>query len=419
MLLVKIVYESIRMAMSQLISNKMRTFLSLLGITIGIFCIISVLSAVDSLEKSIMEGFSELGNDVVYVDRQPWTEDPGRNYWKYLKRPEPGLRDYDAIRKKSKLAQGAAYCFFTGGKTAKYKSSSLEGAFIMGTTFEYQDLQGIEIEYGRYFTPLEYRSAKNLVVIGSEVKSILFDQEEALGKEIKLLGQKFVVVGVLKPEGDDPFNMINFDEVIWMSLPTAQKYYNLSDYTRGFSYQKLLMAKAKEGVTLDELKDELTGIIRSTRKLRPSEDENFALNEVTMFEQVLEPVFSALNIAGFAIGIFALIVGMISVANIMFVSVKERTGLIGVKKALGAKRYFILLEFLIEAIFLCLLGGAIGLLMVFLLMKGISQVIPFDMWLSFQNMVLGVSVSVTVGILSGLIPASQASRLDPVVAMRQ
>ena len=158
MVLIKIIRESIRMAGSQLMSNKLRTFLSLLGITIGIFCIIAVLSAVDSLEKSIRDGFSELGSDVIYVDREPWTEDPERNYWKYLRRPEPGIRDYEAIISKSDLAEGAAYAFFTGGSTIKHESSSVSGAFYMGSTYEYQQLQDIEIAQGRYFSDLEYRN---------------------------------------------------------------------------------------------------------------------------------------------------------------------------------------------------------------------------------------------------------------------
>lgn len=419
MIIVKIFWESVRMAITQLWSNKMRSFLSLLGITIGIFCIIAVLSAVESLEKSIFEGFSELGSDVIYIDRQPWTEDPQQNYWKYLKRPDPSLRDYDAIRKKSKLAEGAAFAFFTGGKTIKHKSSSLDGAFIMGTTYEYQSLQGVEIAKGRYFSTIEEGRGTNLVLIGHQVKQELFGDLEAVGQDLKMLGQNFVVVGVLKEEGDDPFNFINFDDVVWMSLNTARKFYNLDDYNRGNNYQKLLMAKAKEGVTLTALKDELTGILRSNRRLKPLEEDNFSLNELTMFEEVLAPVFRVLNIAGFTIGIFALIVGMISVANIMFVSVKERTNLIGVKKALGAKRYIILLEFLLEAIVLCIIGGFVGLAMVFGIMKGISTVIPFEMWLSAKNMIMGLSVSIVVGIIAGLIPASQASKMDPVEAMRQ
>jgi len=418
MVLLKVILESISIALSQLSSNKLRTFLSLLGITIGIFCIIAVLSAVDSLESSIRDGFSELGSDVIYVDREPWTEDPNRNYWKYLRRPEPGIRDYQAITDRSKLADGAAYAFFVGGNTVKHESSSINGAFYMGTTYEYQRLQEVEIAEGRYFSEIEYRNASNVVIIGYTAKEELFGESEAVGKSIKMLGQKFKVIGVLKQEGDSPFNFINFDDVIWTGLNTTRKFYNFSDFTRGFNYQKLLLVKANSGVDLDDLKDELTGIIRGVRRLKPTEEENFALNELSMFEEILAPFFGGLNLAGFLIGIFSLIVGMISVANIMFVSVKERTNLIGIKKALGAKRYFILFEFLMESIFLCALGGLLGLFMVFGLMSLISLLIPFDMFLSARNIIIGVSVSVLVGIIAGTIPAIQASAMDPVEAMR-
>ncbi len=288
----------------------------------------------------------------------------------------------------------------------------------MGTTYEYQRLQDVEIAEGRYFSELEYRNASNVVVIGQVAKKELFGETEAIGKEIKLLGQKFKVIGVIKEEGESPFNFITFDDVIWTGLNTTRKFYNFNDFTRGFNYQKLLLVKAQDGVSLGELKDELTGIIRSIRRLRPTEEENFALNEVSMFEEVLSGFFSALNISGFTIGIFALIVGMISVANIMFVSVKERTNIIGVKKALGAKRLFIMLEFLMESIFLCAMGGLMGLAMVFGLMKLISMLIPFEMFLSVNNIIIGVTVSVFVGVIAGTIPALQASKMDPVEAMR-
>jgi putative ABC transport system permease protein len=419
MVILRIFKESVRMALSQLMSNKLRTFLSLLGITIGIFCIIAVLSAVDSLERSIRDGFSELGSDVVYVDRQPWNEDPQANYWKYLRRPEPGIRDYEAIAAKSKLAEGAAYAFFSGGSTIKYESSSVAGILYLGTTYEYQELQDVEIAEGRYFSELEYKNASNVIVIGHKIKQELFGERNAIGKEVKLLGQKFTVIGVLKEEGEDPFNFINFDDVVWSGLNNTRKFYNFNDFTKGFNYRKLLLVKAKSGVDLDDLKDELTGIIRSVRRLKPFEDENFALNELSMFEEILSGFFGALNVAGFTIGIFALLVGMISVANIMFVSVKERTGMIGVKKALGAKRSFILTEFLMEAIFLCIVGGMIGLAMVWGVMKLISMVIPFELWLSLQNVLIGIIVSIVVGVIAGVVPALQASKLDPIEAMRQ
>lgn len=406
------------MAAAQLWSNKLRTFLSLLGISIGIFCIISVLAAVDSLEKNILSGFSELGSDVIYVEKQPWTEDPGQNYWKYLKRPDPDFKDFEAIKRKSKLASRAAYCYFSGGSTMKYKNNSLQGGFIMGSTPDYVDIQGIELAEGRFWTKREYQNGTDAIIIGNLIKNELFGETSAVGKEIKMLGRKFRVIGVIKEEGENFFNFIDFDEVAWMGLNTMRKFYRVGQPYGNQNGGQLLMAQVKDGYTLDELKDELTGIIRATRRIRPFDSENFALNEISMLGDAIAPVISALNIAGFIIGIFSLLVGMISVANIMFVSVKERTGLIGVKKALGARQFFILMEFLLESIFLCIVGGIMGLLFVFMLLKLISAVIPFEMWLSPGNVIIGVSVSVVVGILAGVVPAWLASRLDPVVAMR-
>ena len=413
--LVKIIYESINQALQSLAGNKLRTFLSLLGITIGIFCIIAVQSAVDSLQENIVSGFKELGSDVVYVDKMPWDEDPGQNYWKYARRPDPSYNDYEKIQRRSKLAEAASYVIFTGGRTIKYKSSSVSNAFIMGATEEYSKIQNLEFAKGRGLSNNEMLTGSNKIILGHKVADELFQQEEPVGKYAKLFGQKFLVIGVLKEEGDNAFNFINFDEVMWMSYNTIKKFVNTGEQSR---VGKMLNVKAKPGVELAELKGELTGILRANRRLKPAEGDNFALNELSTLTGVLDNVFGVLNLVGFVIGIFALIVGMFSVANIMFVSVKERTGLIGVKKALGAKRYIILLEFLIEATILCIIGGVIGIFMVWIVMKLISMAIPFDMYLTFMNLVIGVVISVIVGILSGIIPAFQAAKMDPVEAIR-
>lgn len=413
--LLKIIYESIVQAYQSLRGNLLRTFLSLLGITIGIFCIIAVKSAVDSLENSIKSGFNELGSDVIYVQTMPWGEDPGKNYWKYAKRPEPSFKDYSSISDKSRLAELTAYTVFTGGKTIKYKSSSVSNAFIMGPTYDYKDMQSVEIEKGRYFTQQEYNSGSNKIILGYQVAQSLFNTLEPVGKEIKLFGQKYVVIGVLKSEGENMFNILNFDEAMWVSFNNLKRFVNTNENS---NVGKLLSIKARPDSDVEELKGELTSILRASRRLKPTEDENFALNELSMLSQVLDAVFGVMNFVGFLIGIFALVVGMFSVANIMFVSVKERTNIIGIKKALGAKRSIILLEFLIESIILCLIGGLIGLGFVIGVLKVISNTIPFEMFLSTSNVVIGILCSIIVGIISGIIPAIMASKLDPVVAMR-
>lgn len=411
----KIVWESLNQALGSLRGNKLRTFLSLLGITIGIFCIIAVKSAVDSLQENIVSGFNELGSDVIYLDKMPWGEDPGENYWKYAKRPDASLEDFEAIKKRSKLAENASYTIFTGGKTIKFQSSSLSNAFIMGSTFEYASIQNLKLQEGRYFSTNEYETGANKVILGYKVYNELFKSLDGIGREVKLFGQDFQVIGYLESEGDNAFNFINFDDVIWVGFNTVKKYINVKDES---SVGRMLNIKAKSGVDLEELKGETASIIRAVRRLKPMEDSNFALNELSMLSQVLDSVFKVLNFAGFLIGVFALVVGMFSVANIMFVSVKERTSIIGIKKALGAKRFIILLEFLIEAVILCLIGGLIGLVLVFITLKLISLAIPFAMTLSFSNILIGVLSSVIVGIISGILPALQASGMDPVEAIR-
>jgi putative ABC transport system permease protein len=411
----RILYESFRQAKASLISNKLRTFLSLLGITIGIFCIIAVKSAVDSLQKNIEDGFSELGSDVIYIDKQPWNEDPGQNYWKYARRPNPSYDDFMAIKKRSKLATQASFTIFTGGRIIKYRNESVSNAFVMGPTFEYPEIQPIKLEEGRYFTTAEYETGANKVILGNKVYNELFKNESGVGKTVKLFGQNYQVIGFLESEGDNVFNFINFDDVIWVSLNNARKFFNINETS---NIGRMLNVKAADGVDIQELKGETACILRANRRLKPLESDNFALNELSMLSQVLDSVFGVLNIAGFIIGIFALIVGMFSVANIMFVSVKERTNIIGIKKAIGAKRYVILLEFLIEAVILCIVGGIIGLALVFIALKIISTLIPFEMGMSFVNILIGVLSSVIVGIISGFLPALQASGMDPVEAIR-
>ncbi len=413
--LLKISWESFQQALGALKSNKMRTFLSLLGITIGIFCIITVKSAVDSLQANIVEGFNELGSDVIYLDKMPWNQDADQNYWKYAKRPDPSFDDYKAIIKKSKLTANTAFVIFTGGYTIKYRSSSVSNAFIMGSTYEYAQIQNLKLAEGRYFSQSEYESGSNKVILGFKLYNELFPNFNGLGKEVKLFGQNFQVLGYLESEGDNAFNFMNFDEAMWLSFNSIKKYVNVKDES---NVGRMLTIKAKPNVSMDDLKGEVTGIIRAERRQKPLEADNFSLNELSMLSQVLDKVFGVLNIAGLIIGIFALIVGMVSVANIMFVSVKERTNIIGIKKALGAKRFIILMEFLIESIILCILGGMIGLILVFITLKLISLMIPFKMSLSIFNIMIGVGTSIIVGIIAGIIPASQASAMNPVDAIR-
>lgn len=412
----KIIWESFMQAVESLRSNTLRTILSLLGITIGIFCIITVKSAVDSLQDNIIQGFNKLGSDAIYVEKMPWNDDPGHNFWKYEKRPKPSYDDYVAIKNRVKSAQNAAFIAFTGGRSIKFRSSSVSNAFIMGSTEEYPNIQNFNLAEGRLFNPIEYETGANKVVLGFNVYNALFEGISGINKEVNLFGQKFQVIGYLQTEGENLFNFMNFDDVIWINFNSLKKYTNVSASS---PVGRMLVIKAKPEIDLEVLKGDVTSVLRAKRQLKPLEENNFSINELSMLTQILDKVFKVLNIAGFMIGIFSLIVGMVSVANIMFVSVKERTNIIGIKKALGAKRFVIMSEFLIESIILCIIGGFLGLIFVFIMLKLISGITPFGMNMSLLNALIGVGTSILVGIISGIIPASKASAMDPVEAIRQ
>lgn len=415
----RILFEGSAQAWQQLLANKLRSFLSLLGITIGIFCIIGVKSAVNSLEDNIRGSMAKLGNDVIYVEKFSWGEDPGANYWKWMRRPNFTFSEFEVLHDNLENAEKVGYWQFLGMKTVKWRNNSVESVFVLGCTEDCNDLFHLEFEgEGRFFSPIEYQSGNDVCVLGGVIAEGIFGVGiDPQDKEVNVNGRKLRVVGVLKKSGKDLLKPFNFDNGILVG-------YNLA--RRGFGVRKKgdfdrtsLLVKAKPGVDLEVMKDEITGVLRGERRLKPKEENNFALNTLSILSGLFDSVFGTLNLAGFVIGIFALFVGMFSVANIMFVSVKERTNIIGIKMALGAKRWFILLEILFEAVVLCIVGGLIGLALIWLVTFGISKAMDFDIHLSFSNVLIGMLTSVIVGVLSGLIPAAQASRMDPVEAIRK
>lgn len=418
LLLPRIFLESVRQAVHQLWGNKLRTTLSLLGITIGIWCVIMVFSAVDSLEANIKGSFEQLGDDVVYISTMPWGEDPRENYWKYKRRPEPNYEDFKAIRRKTNTAEMATFTIFIGPGTAELTETNASNVFFIGVTEDYKDMFGLEFYKGRYFTPAEFFRGSDQIVIGYEVAQTLFPNgEDPIGKMLKVKGQRLQIIGVLAKEGKDLINPLNFDEAGLITYNTARKYVNLkkAGQNRG---RTSMAVKARDGVRLETLKAELTGILRTQRRLKPVEDNNFELNTLSIVSQLFENIFGVIRFAGFFIGIFAIIVGGFSVANIMFVSVKERTRLIGIKKALGAKQYVILMEFLVESIILCLIGGMVGLILVILAAKAATSIAEYEIFLSAYNAFLGLSIATASGVLAGIIPAYRASKMVPVEAIR-
>jgi len=417
--ILRILAEGATQAWQQLVANRLRSFLSLLGVTIGIFCIIGVKSAVNSLEDNIRRSLSKLGNDVVYIDKFSWSEDPGQNFWKWMRRPNQSFREYEALKGRMKTAASVGYWQFLGSRTTKWRNSSVENAFFISVTEECSDIFRLEFqEDGRFFSPTEYANGSDVCIIGAKIAETLFPPGiGAVDQQIKIGGRKLRVIGVIVPSGNDLLRIMDFDNAVMISHTLARRGFRTRDGNMWVG-KSTIAVRAKPEVSLQAVKDEITGILRSARHLKPVEEDNFALNTLTILSNVFDSVFGVINAAGFIIGIFALIVGMFSVANIMFVSVKERTSIIGIKMAIGAKRWFILLEILFEATVLCLVGGALGLLFIWGATYLITHAIDFDIHLSASNIAIGVFTSMIVGVLSGLLPALQASRMDPVEAIR-
>lgn len=404
--------ESFLFAVQALVTNKLRSFLSLLGITIGIFAIISVFTMTDSLEKKLRDSVQSLGDNVIYIQKWPWTFGPDYPWWKYMNRPVPNISELNEVQKWCKKGEAFAFMVSANG-TAKYKSNSIENSNLLCVSHQYDQIRSFVVEKGRYFSENESASGKPICVIGNTIAVGLFGAADPVGKELKVRGSKLMVVGVLKKEGESMLGN-NVDTQILIPINFAR---NLIDL-RSERFDPMILAKAKPGVTNDELIDELTGIMRGIRKLKPIADDSFALNETSMISSQVNSMFEVIGVAGWIIGGFSILVGGFGIANIMFVSVKERTNLIGIQKSLGAKNYFVLLQFLSEAVLLSVIGGIIGLLFIYGGTFLAESAMEMEVELTRSNIILGLTISALIGVVSGFVPAYTASQLDPVEAIR-
>jgi putative ABC transport system permease protein len=408
----KLLNESVRMAVNALVVNKLRTILSLLGITIGILAIISVFTLVDSMERNIRQNVQSLGDNTVYVQKWPWATGTDYQWWKYWQRPQPSLAEFKEVQRRSKAAEAVVFQV-SGSRTVEFGSNSVENVSVVAVTHDYDRIKSFNIAVGRYFTLLESSSGKNVCILGMAVAQGLFGKENPVGKTVKAYGRRLEVVGVFDVEGESIFGN-SLDNQLLMPVYFAKQVMKLDGQGSG----PMIMVRGRQGVATDQLMDELRGIMRSLRRLKPLADDNFALNEVSILSKSLDSLFTMINVAGTIIGGFSILVGGFGIANIMFVSVKERTHLIGIEKSLGAKNWFILLEFLSEAVFLSVIGGLAGLVVVWLLTVLASEVFDVQLYLTAANMFKGIAISVVIGLVAGIIPAYMASRLSPVEAIR-
>lgn len=404
--------ESFVFAVSALKDNRTRTLLSLLGVTIGIMTIIGVFSAVDTLRNNLEESVKKIGSRTLYVDKWPWGGGGDYPWWKYVNRPETKFEDFDNVKRRMSTANEVAYVINISNSTAKFQTNSASNINVSAGTHELNQVRNLDIVEGRYFTESESRAGSQVVILGATVAEGLFPNGEALGQYITLLGRKLHVIAVMKKEGSGMLINISNDDAVYIPFTLAKNIVNYENYNPS------VLVDVKADYSLDEAESELIGIMRSARRLAPTREDNFSINQTTLITSQLDQMFIVINLAGFCIGIFSILVGGFGIANIMFVSVKERTSLIGIQKSLGAKNFFILSQFLIESVLLCLIGGAMGLFIVYGLAFLVNILTGVAIIVSLKMVVLTTLLSTVIGLLSGIIPALMASRLDPVEAIR-
>lgn len=409
----RVLKESFGFAINALRNNKLRTFLSLLGVTIGIFSIIAVLAAVDSLKGEINSAISGLDNRTIYVGHLSFgpTDVPR---WKYERFPVASYEEFQYLKRSLPDLAAISYTLNVPNETVKAGDRSVENVAIGAVTDDYYNIEDLRLEAGRYFNELESNNGSNVIVLGYEISESLFDSpEQALGKKLRLYGQKFTVIGVLEKQG---FALGDSkDTAVLFPVNIIRKMYGANNK----SLFPFIIIMPEKGVDENEFIASLKQKIRLKRGLKAEEEDNFFINQFSGFTDFIDNIIGTMNLIGGVISLFSLLVGGFGIANIMFVSVKERTNLIGIQKSLGAKRRFILYQFLFEAMILSIIGGLIGLLLVFLASVIASQFFEdFEFVLSFFNILLGTSIAAFIGLISGILPAIKAAKLDPVEAIR-
>lgn len=417
--ILRFLYEGLRMATNALLSNKLRAFLTMLGVATGIFAISAILTMVNSMKYTLTENLSALGNTTLFVHNWPW-KDNEDDWFKFFNRPKVSFSDYTKLKTNLKEVVGVSFEVSAQGQTLKAEGRSIEGVEALGVTMDFGKLTGMEFGQGRYFSEIEIEGGSPVCVIGVNIANGLFPNEEnVIGKFLKLGGNRVKVIGVLQKKGSGmSFGPSDDDRIITPYIFSA-KNFNLSHR----SIDKMILIKAKDYAKLDYVESEIIGLIRANRGLKPAVEDNFSINKQEMLMRQIDTIFQYLENGGLIITFFSLLIGGFSIFNIMYISVKERTNEIGVQKALGATRGFILLQFLTESIITCLLGGLLGLIILFVsveIAKGmlVNMGINMHIIVELADVIRAIVLSLVIGLIAGLIPSAMAASVDPVVAIR-
>lgn len=408
----RLLKESFGFAMNALRNNKLRTLLSLLGVTIGIFSIIAVLAAVDSLDKKIKKDLSSLDKNTIYLMRFSFgpSEIP---QWKREQFPNVKYDEYEYLKNSMNDLDQMGFQLFVKRESLKYQSASVSDVNVVPVSHEFIDIQGLEFQEGRFYNESESNSGAAVIVLGNEIAQNLFQDSNPVGKDIRLYGQRFTVIGVLKKQGAEMFGDSN-DTSVFIPVNFLRRMYG----DNNDSMTPVILVKPEKGVDMDAFKAELGQKLRNYRGMKTDEIDNFFINVLSGFTDLIDGIVGQMNVVGWIISGFSLLVGGFGIANIMFVSVKERTNLIGIQKSLGAKNRFILFQFLFEAVILSVIGGAVGLFLVWIISVVLTKALDFEFVLSMSNVFLGTGLAALIGLISGILPAITASKLDPVEAIR-
>ncbi len=400
--------EGIIISLKAIRANKARAILTTLGIIIGIVAVTTMSTVIVGLREAFVNSISFLGNDVLYVDKFEWFG--GKDWRFYRNRKDIEYDDYVKLKKMISNYKAIAPTKRTFGRTVKYKTNSTQTTFVFGTTQDFEITSGAIPEKGRFMNEFEVKAGRRVCVIGKDIEDALFPNEDPLNKNIQMNGLPVKVIGVLEKQGSGFLGQMSLDGQIILPLKVFQRIY-------GFRRGSLRIdVKVDDINKIEDAKEEIIAAMRIIRKTPPGKPDDFAVNRQDALTEKYDQTVGVIAVAGILITALALFVGAIGIMNIMFVSVTERTREIGIRKAIGAKTYSILTQFLAESAIICVIGGLIGIFISFILSLIINQILPTDMPLDIVFVAIGISA--LVGIVSGFLPAYKASKLDPVEALR-